>query len=392
VDEFDFDRLIERRGTGSLKWQLYDPDVLPLWVADMDFAAPEAVLQALHARVDHGIFGYDLPSAALTDVICARLNRLYGWAVTPEEILYVPSLVTGINVACRAVGQPGEAVLAQTPVYPPFLLSPPGHGLALQTAELTCLVEGHTLRYEIDYDAFEAAITPQTRLFLLCHPHNPTGAEYTPEQLGRLAEICLRHNVVICSDEIHCDLLLGNTRHVPLAKLSPEIAAATITLMAPSKTFNVPGLSCSFAVIPDKALRDRVERAALGIVPHVNSMGLAAALAAYCEGETWLEALLHYLAANRDTLVDFVQKRLPGVRTTVPQATYLAWLDCREAVAGSPHQFFLEKARVALNDGATFGPGGEGFVRLNFGCPRSRLLEALEKMEAALLTGDPSSS
>jgi cysteine-S-conjugate beta-lyase len=387
VDDFNFDQIIERRGSGSLKWQLYDPDVLPLWVADMDFASPAPVLQALHARVDHGLFGYEMPSAALTETICARLDRMYGWAVTPDEIVYIPSLVTGINVACRAVCRPGEGMLVQAPVYPPFLTAPANHGLQLQTAELTPVVEGATLRYEIDYAAFEAAITPETRLFMLCHPHNPTGVEYTREQLTRLAEICLRHKLVICSDEIHCDLLLGGTRHTPLGSLSPEVAAASITMMAPSKTFNVPGLSCSFAIIPDAALRERVNLACAGIVPHVNALGLAAALAAYREGDAWLAALLRYLTANRDVLVDFVRTRLPGLHTTVPQATYLAWLDCRGVVPGSPHAFFLEKARVALNEGAHFGPGGEGFVRLNFGCPRSRLLLALEKMESALKSG-----
>jgi cysteine-S-conjugate beta-lyase len=384
VDDFNFDQLIERRGSGSIKWQYYDPDVLPMWVADMDFASPEPVLQALHARVDHGLFGYELPSTDLTEVICARLARLYGWAVSPEQIVYLPSLVTGINVACRAVGRPGEAVLVQTPVYPPFLTSPASHGLKLQTAELTPVVEGLSLRYEIDYAAFEAAITPETRLFMLCHPHNPTGSEYTPAQLTRLAEICLRHNVVMCSDEIHGELLLGDTRHTPLGALSPEVAAASITLMAPSKTFNVPGLSCSFAVVPQPELRERVNHACAGIVPHVNVMGLTAALAAYREGDEWLAALCRYLTANRDVMVNFVQRRMPELRMTVPQATYLAWLDCRTAVPGSPYKFFLNQARVALGDGADFGPGGEGFVRLNFGCPRSRLMSALEKMEAAL--------
>ncbi len=384
MDDFNFDQLIERRGTGSLKWERYDPDVLPLWVADMDFASPEPAIQALHARVDHGLFGYELPSADLTEVICARLARLYGWAVLPEQIVFLPGLVTGINAACRAVGRPGEAVLVQTPVYPPFLTAPANHGLQLQTAELTPVVEGSILRYEIDYAAFEAAITPETRLFLLCHPHNPTGVDYSPQELSRLAEICLRHNVVICSDEIHCDLLLDGTRHTPLGALSPEVAAASITLMAPSKTYNVPGLGCSFAVIPQPELRRRVCEGCSGIVAHVNSMGLTAALAAYRYGDEWLAAACRYLTANRDALVHFVQTRLPELRTTVPQATYLAWLDCRGAVSGSPYEFFLEHARVGLNEGEEFGPGGQGFVRLNFGCPRSRLMTALEKMEAAL--------
>jgi cystathionine beta-lyase len=384
LEEFNFDQIVERRGTGCLKWDLYGPEVLPLWVADMDFRSPEPVIRALHARVECGLFGYELPSPELSAMVCERLQRLYGWGVTPAQIVFLPSLVTGINVACRATGRPGEAVLVQTPVYPPFLSAPGSHGLTLQTAELTLVGDGRTIHYEIDYEAFEAAITPQTRLFLLCHPHNPTGAEYSVEQLNRLAEICLRHEVVICSDEIHCDLLLGGTRHTPLGSLSPEIAERSITLMAPSKTFNVPGLSCSFAVVPSADLRQRVNQACAGIVPHVNALGLAAALAAYGEGDAWLAALCGYLTANRDALVNFVTERLPGIRITVPQATYLAWLDCRAALPASPHEFFLHQAKIALNDGGTFGAGGEGFVRLNFGCPRSVLMEALRAMEAAL--------
>lgn len=383
MNTFNFDQVMDRRGSGCLKWDVYGPGVLPLWVADMDFPSPEPVIRALHQRVDCGFFGYEMPSPELAAVICERLKQRYQWAVTPEQIVFLPSLVTGINVACRAFGQPGEGVLVQTPVYPPFLTAPGSHGLTLQTAQLTLVGDGRTIHYEIDYAAFEAAITPQTRLFLLCHPHNPTGCDYSVEQLSRLAEICLRHQVIVCSDEIHCDLLLGDTRHTPLGALSPEIAARSMTLMAPSKTFNVPGLSCSFAVIASPDLRQRVNQACMGIVPHVNALGLAAALAAYREGDEWLAALCQYLTANRDALVSYVTERLPDVRITVPQATYLAWLDCRKCRGDSPYKFFLERAKVALNDGSTFGAGGQGFVRLNFGCPRSTLMEALDAMEAA---------
>ncbi len=382
---YDFDRPIERRGTDSYKWQDYGDDVLPLWVADMDFAAPEAVLRALHDRVNHGVFGYGRPPAELTEVICERMQRLYQWEVTPEQIIYLPGLVAGLNLVCRAMGEPGEGVLVQTPVYPPFLTAPENHHLTLQTAELIYRREGQLLRYEIDDDQFEAAITPSTRLFILCNPHNPVGRCYTQAELTRLAEICARHDLIICADEIHCDLRLDDVPHLPLAALSPEIANRCITLMAPSKTFNIAGLDCGFAIVSNPNLRRRLTVASRGIVPGVNVMGATAALAAFKEGQLWLDEVLPYLAANRDFLVDYVLHHLPGLSLTAPQATYLAWLDCREAgIEGNPHQFFLKQARVALNDGPNFGPCGEGFVRLNFGCTRATLVEALERMRLAL--------
>jgi cystathionine beta-lyase len=240
----------------------------------------------------------------------------------------------------------------------------------------------------IDFDAFEAAITERTRLFILCNPHNPIGRAFRRDELERMAKICLRHNMVICSDEIHCDLLFPESHHVPMATLSPEVADRTITLMAPSKTFNIAGLECSVAIIQNRDLRKKLKAARADCVPEVNIMGYVAALAAYRDGQPWLDELLLYLGANRDVLLQYVQEHLPGIGVSKPEATYLAWLDCRQAgMSDNPHRFFLQKARVALNDGATFGRGGEGFVRLNFGCPRPLLLDALDKMRAALAHG-----
>ncbi len=381
----DFDQSPCREGTDSLKWQRYG-DALPLWVADMDFPAPEPVLAALHERVAHGVFGYGAPPIALTETLCARMANLYQWAVKPEEIVYLPGLVCGLNVACRAVGESGDEVLVQTPVYPPFLAAPGNQGRQLVTAELTAESRDGRLYYTIDPAAFAATISPRTRLFMLCHPHNPVGRAFDRAELSRLADLCERYDLTICSDEIHCDLLLDGRQHVPLATLGPEIARRCITLMAPSKTFNIPGLGASFAIIQNPELQQRFKQALRGIVPDVNILGMTATLAAYQHGSGWLRELLLYLAANRDYLVDIVVRSLPGVRVTVPEATYLAWLDCREVdLPGNPHNFFLKEAGVALNDGATFGPGGEGFVRLNFGCPRARLTEGLEQMRVALL-------
>ncbi len=378
---FDFDRIIDRRGSDSIKWRAYG-DVLPLWVADMDFTAPDAVIAALRARVDHGVFGYAGEPPALREVLTAWLARRFGWRVAPEAFVFVPGVVTGFNVACRATARPGEGVLVQTPVYPPMLQVTANFGLRQDEMTLT---QGTGGRYTVDLDAFDAALAEDTRTFLLCSPHNPTGRVFTPDELAAMAEICLRHDVVICSDEIHGDLVLDGSRHLPIASLAPEIGRRTITLMAPSKTFNIPGLGFSLAVIEDPALRASFTAAAKDIVPHINALGYVAALAAYTEGEPWLDACLRYLTANRDYLDDFVHARLSGISMARPEATYLAWLDCRAAaLPQGPYKFFLERAGVALNDGATFGRGGEGFVRLNFGCPRATLMEAMERMAAAV--------
>ncbi|MBK8185485.1 MAG: putative C-S lyase [Candidatus Competibacteraceae bacterium] len=381
---YDFDRSPTRRGTDSLKWQRYGA-ALPLWVADMDFISPEPVIAALRERISHGVFGYGAPPDELTETISKRMAEFYDWQVTAEQIVYLPGLVCGLNVTCRAVGEPGDAVIAQTPVYPPFLSSPEHQDRPLLAAELRAEQRGNQLRYTFDDTAFAATITPRTRLFILCHPHNPVGRVFDQAELSRLAEICEHYSLTVCSDEIHCDLLLDGRRHVPFATLSPSIAQRCITLMAPSKTFNIAGLGASFAIIQNPKLRQRFKQAMRGIVPDANILALNAALAAYQHGDDWLRELLVHLTANRDYVVDYVSRHLPGIRATAPEATYLIWLDCREAgISGSPHQFFLKHAGVALNDGATFGPGGAGFVRLNFGCPRATVAEGLERMRAAL--------
>jgi cystathionine beta-lyase len=382
---YDFDRVIDRRSNGSIKWRYYDPDVLPMWVADMDFPSPPPIVEALQRQVSTGEFGYGWPSNDLLETLCARLERLYQWHVTPEQIVFIPSLVTGIHAACRAVGEPGDGVIMQTPVYPPFVGAPANHDRVAQFAPLTDSHDGQHLRYTIDFDRFEETIDPRTRLFLLCNPHNPTGVAYSPDDQRRLAEICLRHDIVICSDEIHCDLLLDGVTHTPIASLDPEIADKTITMMAPSKTFNVPGLKASFLVIPNEQLRQRFVKRTEGIVPWVNNLGLLALHAAYRDCDDWLQELKAYLTENRNIYLAFMREHLPQLPTTKPDATYLAWIDGREAgIPGSPYTFFLEKARVALTDGKSFGPGGENMIRLNFGCPRATLLEGLEKLHHAM--------
>jgi cystathionine beta-lyase len=385
---YNFDTLVDRRRFNSIKWTKYPEDVLPMWVADMDFPAPPPVTEALCRAVEHGVFGYEWPSVELLATVAARMDRLYGWKVAPEMVVAVPGLVSGFNAAAWTVCRPGGGILMQTPVYFPFLSVHENVGLARQTAQLTCEAQGSTIRYRVDWEAFETAagLEVPPRLFLLCNPHNPTGQVYSLDDLSRMAEFCEKNDIFICSDEIHSELLLGGAKHVPIATLSPETAARTITLVAPSKTFNVAGLFCGFAIIPNPELRERYKKTVERLTLHVSSLGQIAAQAALsgaCDG--WLADLTAYLTANRDFLVEYVRECLPGVRVTVPEATYLAWLDCGQLVKagkieGLPARFFLEKGKIALNEGADFGPGGEGFVRLNFGCPRSLLEEGLERI------------
>jgi len=381
---YDFDRLIDRRGTESNKWRKFPPDVLPLWVADMDFPSPEPVIQALHERVDHGFFGYGVEQPEFYEVITDRLQKRYGWRVSPEAVLHLPGVIPGFNLACRAFAAPGDGLVLETPMYPPILRAPDNCGLIREEAELARQSDG---RYVVDLDAFCAAIHERTRLFVLCNPHNPVGRVWERPELSRLAEICLERGLVIVADEIHCDLVYSGHQHVPIASLGPEVERRTITLMAPSKTFNLPGLKSSIAIIPDAGLRERFVAAQLDLVKAVNVLGYTATLAAYRDGQPWLDELLRYLEANRDFLADYVESRLPGISMAKPEGTYLAWLDCRGAglPKDDPYSFFLERAKVALNDGTTFGRPGRGFVRLNFACPRSILTEGLERMRRSLM-------
>lgn len=390
---YDFDHIINRRNTNSLKWTAYPEDVLPLWVADMDFAAPEPILTALRQAVEHGVFGYDVPGKILRETVAARMNTLYQWQVTPESVVAITGLVSGFYAAAQTLCRPGEGYLIQPPVYMPFNHLQKDLGIIRQEAELNKAAQDGLLRYQIDWDSFDRAFHSggsRTKMFLLCNPHNPTGQIYTAEELARMAETCLKQDTVIVSDEIHSELILGEAKHIPIASLSPEIAQKTITLIAPSKTFNIAGLFCGFAILPNKELRERYKEQVERMTLHVNGLGYVAARAAFSGAcDDWLMELRAYLKANRDFLVEFIQSELPAIHVTCPQATYLAWLDCRQLtesgkISGSPYEFFLKKARVALNDGATFGTGGQNFVRLNFGCPRATLEQALERMKKAL--------
>ncbi len=378
TDYFNFDTPVDRSGTYSMKWDKYkEKDIIPLWVADMDFLSPPAVIDALSERVKHGIFGYTLPPDELSAVVGRMLEEEYGWKTEKEWIVWLPGLVTGLNVVCRAVGKDGDDVMTAIPVYPPFLTAP---GNFHRNLIKTHLIETNG-QWEFDFESIEKSITKHTRLFLLCNPHNPVGRVYNIDELISLASICSKHDIIISSDEIHCGLLLEpGTRHIPVASLSTEIADRAITLMAPSKTFNLPGLGCSFAIISNPELRKSFNAAMNGIVPRVNTMGYIAAIAAYRDSHDWHAALLDYLRENRDLVISSVNK-IPGLSSRQIEATYLSWIDTRQSGIEDPVKFF-EDAGVGLFDGKEFGT--PGFVRLNFGCPRSLLEKALERMAIAI--------
>ncbi len=383
---FDFDTVPQRLGTDSQKWQKYaGQDILPLWVADMDFRSSPAILAALHERVEHGIFGYARPTKATVDAVVNALASRYGWTIDPAWIVWLPGLVCGLNVTAQAFAQPGDEVLALTPVYPPFMTAPKNSGRVSVTVPFTLNATSTPARWEIDWPALEKAVTPRTKLFFLCNPHNPLARVFRREELVRLAEFCARHDLVLCSDEIHCDLILDSALpHLPTALVAPDHAARTITLMAPSKTYNVPGLGTSFAIIPDAALRARFVRATVGIVAEVTTLGFTACEAAYRDSEPWRQELLATLRGNRDFLLDFIARELPGVSVEAPiEATYLAWLNIAPLDLADPIAHF-EKHGVGLSDGAFFGSPRGRHVRINFGCPRATLTEALRRMKTAL--------
>ena len=378
----NFDEVIDRSNSDSVKWRIFDADVLPMWVADMDFKAPEVVIAALQARSQHGVFGYAMEEPALKETICAHLKSSYAWQVSPEDILFSPGVVVGFNQAIQALNHPGKNLLIQTPVYPPFFNAAGNARINIVQAPLIQQPGG---RYGIDMPGFDVALRQEVGVFLLCNPHNPVGRVFRQDELEHLAQACLSAGVPIVSDEIHCNLIYSDARHIPIASLDHEIAQQSITLMAPSKTFNVPGLGFSFVVIQNPDLRKQYKAAANGLVSHVNLMGMVAAQAAYSQGWPWLAALMNYLEGNRNFLVEKINQEFPGMSVSSPEGTYLAWLDCRETPFGeAPCKFFLENARVGLNDGRDFGEQGKGFVRLNFGCPRSMLAEGLERMKQAL--------
>ncbi len=378
---FDFDRIIDRTGTGSEKWERYaGRDVLPMWVADMDFASPPCVLEALHRRVDHGVFGYTTPPRSTVDAIVAHLATQYGWQVEPEWLVFTPGVNRGMNLVCRALGERGQSIVVPSPVYPPFFGAVTNSQRRLVDVPLA---RRPGERWEFDFEALAARTPTDATLLLLCHPHNPVGRAWSRAELEQVAAFCLERNLWICSDEIHAGLEFDGRHHTPLATLSPEIAARTVTLLAPSKTFNLPGLGLAFAVVPQPEIRKRLLGARAGLVPpDLSPLAHAAAEAAYRDGEPWRRELVAYLQGNRDHLASFIARETPELKLPPIEATYLAWIDATALGLADPAKHFEEHG-LGLNDGAGFG--GPGFVRLNFGCPRATLDEGLRRLRAAVL-------
>lgn len=374
--------LDELRRKTSAKWTVYPPDVIPAWVADMDFGLAPPIRAALDAQLARNDLGYPAmyERSGLPEIFAARAARRYDWHIDPGQIEFFSDVVQTIYLALLSLTSPGEGVLIQTPIYPPFLHAVDETGRRRVLCEL---VPG-TTRYEIDFDALDAAAADAS-LFLLCHPHNPTGRAYTREELTRLAEIVLRHDLIVVADEIHADLMLDARAHIPFASLGPDIAARTITLTAASKAFNIAGLCLACAVFGSQSLRARFASLPNHVRGGRSTLGMTAAAAAWRDGDAWLEDTLAILRGNRDRLAAHVVREWPAVRHFPPEATYLGWLDCRELGLGEePCKWFLREAKVALGEGPAFGPPGEGFVRVNFGTTPAILDEVLTRMRDAL--------
>lgn len=385
---YNFDTSLSRKGTGCRKWDSLNSvfgqnDILPFWIADMDFAAPPGVTAALKAKVEHPVYGYHTREQSFYQSAIDWESTRHGWNIKREWVLNTPGVVPSINFAILSLTEPGDQIIIQPPVYPPFF--------ACVTKNNRHLVENPLINqdghYVPDFDDLERKMNPKVKLLILCSPHNPVGRVWTQDELARLADICLRHNVIIVSDEIHADLVYSGNKHLPLALLGPDVAQSTITFVSPSKTFNIAGTYTSFAIIPNDTMRSKI--AQLMDALHLESgnlFGVTAAEAAYRTGSQWLDELLPYLESNAQFLYDFTKDNIPGVKTTKPQGTYLAWLDFRESgiPASKLNSFLVHQAGLGLNDGTTFGTQGTGFARLNFGCTRTLLAEGLFRLETAM--------
>lgn len=377
----DLNSVYQRLNTGSKKWSQYPEDVLPMWVADMDFPVAEPIMQALKNRLEHPLLGYSIAQDTLRQTLVTHLAQNYDWHILPEDLVFLPGVEPGVNMALNTLAPSGSGVLVQTPNYSPLLNAPANWKLPRVDLPFHADANGE---YPTDIAALQSALL-SVRSLLLSNPHNPLGKVFEREELRAIGDACVQHDVLIVSDEIHADILFDGRRHIPIASLSREIAARCVTLMSASKAWNIAGLKTAFAVVQNPELRERFNAGRLGLVDSVNALGLEATQAAYRLGAPWLAQVNAYLQDNRDYLAHAIKTRLPGIRMHLPQSTYLAWLDCTALDIEHPQQFFLTQAKVALSDGLEFGDDCGQFVRLNFGCPRPMLEEALARMERSLL-------
>jgi len=375
---YDFDRINDRRNTNSYKWDSASgDDVLPMWVADMDFRTAPCIIDALRRRVEHGIFGYTRVPERYYESVVGWFGRRHGWSITKDMILYTSGVVPAISAVIKALTEPGDKVIVQTPVYNCFFSSIRNNGCDVVVNPLLY----DNCRYSMDYDDLEyKAKDPKVKLLLLCNPHNPAGRVWSAAELGKLNTICLRNNVMVVADEIHCELVFPGHRYTPFASVSNECLNNSITCNSPSKAFNTAGLQIANIISPSPEIRAKIDRAInINEVCDVNPFGVEALIAAYSEGEEWLSALVDYLYHNYLTLRDYFAEHIPGLPVTMMEGTYLVWVDCRSLNIGSDtlERQLLEKERLWLNSGTMYG--ADGFIRINIACPRSVMLEGLDR-------------
>ena len=389
MGKYNFDKVIDRRGTGAIKLEALetmfgDSDLLPLWVADMDFETPEFITEALRRRLDHSLFGYTVEPADYRPTIVKWIADHHGWNIRSEWMAYIPGIVKGIGMAINVFVGEDEKVIIQPPVYHPFRLTPEGNK---RKVVFNPLIENTDGTYSMDFDNLAKVADEKCRLLILSNPHNPGGIVWDRETLQRLAKFCYERGIIVISDEIHCDMALYGHKHIPFASVSDEAAACSITFGAPSKTFNIAGIVSSYAIVPDKKLRDRFFSWLTANEFDAPTMfATIATTAAFKEGEEWRREMLEYVQGNIDYVIEYCAEHIPQIKPRRPQASFLIWLDCRGL--GLSHdaliELFVKKARLALNDGEMFGPGGEGFMRLNIASPRSIIHQALEQLKEAI--------
>lgn len=386
---YDFDKIIDRHGTGALKLDVLDerygrPDLIPLWVADMDFETPSFITDALRRRLDHSLFGYTVEPPEYWPSVIRWIADRHGWEVKQEWLTYIPGIVKGIGMAINVFVGKDEKVIIQPPVYHPFRLTPEGNG---REVVMNPLHENSDGTYSMDFENLEQVADEKCRMLILSNPHNPAGITWDRDTLRRLAEFCHRRGIIVISDEIHCDMALWDNRHIPFASVSPEAAACSITFGAPSKTFNIAGIVSSYAIVPDPQIRERFYgwlKANELNEPTIFSP--IATIAAFTQGDEWRRAMLAYVQDNIDFVIDYCREHLPAIKPLRPQASFLVWLDCRALGLGHDAlvDLFVNQAGLALNDGEMFGQGGEGFMRLNVGCPRAVLRQALDRLSSVI--------
>jgi len=394
--KYDFDTVCDRKNTDCAKWDYVKSifgreDVLPLWVADMDFPAAQPIVDALVKRAGHPFYGYTQPGPGVVEAVVERVKRKFDWQIEPEWVVFTPGVIPALNIAIRAFTRPGDEVILQQPVYFPFFGAVTGSGCQIVNNALK-LVNG---RYEMDFADLQQKFEPKDGLhqtasrakaIILCNPHNPVGRLWSKEEQTRLGEIVIGHGGLVIADEIHCEILFKGFKHTPFGSISPDFARHSIVCLSPSKTFSLAGLEVSSIIIADKKMRESFANTRAGLVPGPNLFGYTALQAAYRRGDEWLSQVLDYLQANLDFMLDYFEKRIPLIKVIKPQGTYLVWLDCRALGLDDEKlkDFMREKARVGFDDGYLFGAGGSGFERINIACPRAILAEALSRIEKAV--------